>query len=45
MSNNAAPAVDAEMQQFQDDLLLSIREFKSSELVKAILHHLMAKES
>jgi len=29
MSNNAAPAVDAEMQQFQDDLLQSIREFKA----------------
>ena len=29
MSNNAAPAADAEMQQFQDDLLQSIREFKA----------------
>ena len=29
MSNNAAPAVDAEMQQFQDDLLQSVREFKA----------------
>ncbi len=29
MSDNAAPAVDAEMQQFQDDLLQSVREFKA----------------
>jgi hypothetical protein len=28
MLNNAVPAKDAEMQQFQDDLLQSIREFK-----------------
>lgn len=28
MSNKGAPAVDAEMQQFQDDLLQSIQEFK-----------------
>jgi hypothetical protein len=45
MSNSVAPVEDAEMQQFQDDLLLSIREFKSSELVKEILRHLMTKES
>jgi hypothetical protein len=34
MSNNAAPAVDAEMQQFQDDLLQSIREFKEGNFAK-----------
>jgi putative transcriptional regulator len=28
-STNTAPVVDAEMQQFQDDLLQSVREFKA----------------
>ena len=36
MSNNAAPAVDAEMQQFQDDLLQSVREFKAGCLKSVI---------
>lgn len=34
MSHNAAPAVDAEMQQFQDDLLQSIREFKAGKFAR-----------
>jgi len=34
MSNNAAPAVDAEMQQFQEDLLLSVREFKAGNFAR-----------
>ena len=34
MSNNAAPAVDAEMQQFQYDLLQSVREFKAGNFEK-----------
>lgn len=34
MSNNAVPAVDAEIQQFQDDLLQSVREFKAGKFAR-----------
>ena len=36
MSNDVAPAEDAEMQQFQDDLLQSVREFKAGCLKSVI---------
>jgi putative transcriptional regulator len=33
-STNTAPVVDAEMQQFQDDLLQSVREFKAGKFAR-----------
>jgi putative transcriptional regulator len=34
-STNTAPVVDAEMQQFQEDLLQSVREFKAGKFARA----------
>jgi putative transcriptional regulator len=33
-STNTAPVVDAEMQQFQEDLLQSVREFKAEKFAR-----------